>query len=134
MTTEDIVTATDGPRSITGPNVRVLTQAELMAEAKAAFGDDWLDWAFRCPSCDDVASFRDFKVAGGEAALCGQECIGRTLGANSPESDYRDGKWTGRGCDWAAYGLFAGPWQIILPAEEDKPERKVWSFPLAVTK
>jgi len=122
-------TATDGPRTISGPNVRVLTQAELMAEAKAAFGDDWLDWAFRCPSCGDVASFRDFEEAGGEAAPCGQECIGRHLGALSGPMS----KWEGRGCDWAAYGLFAGPWQIILPADGDRPERKVWSFPLAVT-
>jgi hypothetical protein len=129
MTTEDIVTATDGPRSISGPNVRVLTQAELMAEAKAAFGDDWLDWAFKCPSCGDVASFRDFYDAGTDAATGGQECIGRYLGAlKVPAAAY-----AGRGCDWVAYGLFAGPWQIILPADGDRPERKVWSFPLAVT-
>jgi hypothetical protein len=130
VTTENIVTATDGPRSISGPNVRVLTQAELMAEAEAAFGKDWLDWAFRCPSCGDVASFGDFKEAGAEAAACGQECIGRSLGAlKVPERE-----WKGRGCSWVAYGLFAGPWQIILPADEDGgSERKVWSFPLAVT-
>lgn len=104
-----------------------------MAEAAAAFGDDWLNWAFRCPHCGDVASFRDFKEAGGEASACGQECIGRTLGALKVDAaQYLAGKYTGRGCDWAAYGLLAGPWQVIMPAEDGKPERKVWSFPLAV--
>lgn len=105
--------------------VRKLTQAELMAEAKERFGDDWMKWAFCCPRCGDVASFGDFKEAGAEAHLAGQECIGRTLGALG------NGEYEGRGCDWCAYGLLRGPWEVVVPADEEKAERSIWSFPLA---
>lgn len=111
---------------------RKLTQAELVAEARDRFGDDALKWAFECPSCKDVATGEDFRNAlkehprtgrDGEplpaSALLGQECIGRTLGAL--EEGY-----TGRGCNWAAYGLFPGPWEIVLP-----DGRSVHGFPLA---
>ncbi|MBB0232555.1 VVA0879 family protein, partial [Streptomyces calidiresistens] len=42
---------------------RTLTQAELLAEARAAFGNDPLTWAFRCPNCGDVATGQDFRHA-----------------------------------------------------------------------
>ncbi len=105
---------------------RKLTQAELMAEAKALFGDDVKTYAFECPRCGDVASIGDFLDASLDAGRAGQECIGRQLGAlvkGAPTNK--------RGCDWAAYGLFHGPWEIVMPAEDNMPERTAWSFPLA---
>lgn len=116
---------------------RKLTQAELIAEATERFGDDPLQWAFACPSCGDIANGQDFHEAlaanprthrSGEAViasdLVGQECIGRTLGALTKSHP----KYDGRGCDWAAYGLFAGPWTIALPNG-----RTMHAFPLAPT-
>jgi hypothetical protein len=104
---------------------RKLTQAELLAEARARFGNDPMVWGFQCPRCKDIAFGATFKEAlsrlprerqDGMAViasdLLGQECIGRT-----------DPK---RGCDWAAYGLIRGPWEIVLP-----DGRSVWGFPLA---
>lgn len=103
---------------------RKLTQAELGDLARSLFGDDVMTYAFKCPSCGDVATIADFVAAGaGEAA--GQECIGRVLGATKKPKPTNT-----RGCDWAAYGLFKGPWEIVLPAEGDKPERSAWSFAL----
>ncbi len=113
---------------------RKLTQDELLAEARARFGDDPMQWAFQCPHCKDIATGQDFRDAlkehprthsrSGEAVIAsdviGQECIGRTLGALK-----KDGP-TGRGCDWAAYGLFPGPWEIVLP-----DGRSMYGFPLA---
>jgi hypothetical protein len=101
------------------------TQAELMAEGRARFGDDPLTWAFVCPSCGDVATLRDFQDATGDIALAGQECIGRSLGAllKPPSNE--------RGCDWAAYGLLPGPWIVVLPAHGDKPETEARSFAFA---
>lgn len=103
---------------------RKLTQAELLAEARERFGDEPLKWAFVCPSCGDIANGEDFRQAlaerprknrAGETVIAsdvvGQECIGRTLGALAKGH----GKYTGRGCDWTAYGLFGGPWTIALP-------------------
>ena len=106
---------------VTGQH-RKLTQAELVDEAAAAFGDDPRGWAFRCPRCGDVATIGDF-AAGDTDGLVGQECIGRSLGALDGPTD----AWTGRGCNWTAYGLFPGPWEIVMP-----DGRSVWSFPLAV--
>jgi len=120
---------------VTAPTkYRKLTQAELLAEATERFGPDPMDIAFRCPNCDDVATIREFKEAGASTAAPGQDCIGRHLGAldkakHASAEGYR--KKGGRGCDWAAYGLFRGPWEIVVPAEGDRPERSIWGFPLA---
>lgn len=113
---------------------RKLTQEQLLAEAKERFGDDPMKWAFRCPSCKDVATSQDFSDAlkehprkrrNGEdiiaSDIVGQECIGRSLGARDKRQTY-----SGRGCDWAAYGLFSGPWTIVLP-----DGREMYAFPLA---
>ncbi|MDT0306837.1 VVA0879 family protein [Streptomyces sp. DSM 44917] len=110
---------------------RRLTQAELVALCRERFGDDPMLWAFRCPSCGDVATGQDMKDAlaahprtgrDGQpvtaSGILGQECIGRTLGALSTG--------TRRGCDWAAYGLLPGPWEIVLP-----DGRSAYSFPVA---
>lgn len=105
---------------------RKLTQDELMAEARDRFGDDPMKWAFRCPSCGDIATPADFKDAGASPGMAGQECIGRHLGVLKKPTPTNT-----RGCDWAAYGLIRGPWEVVLPAEGGKPERSVWGFPLA---
>lgn len=103
-----------------------ITQDDLQAEAKLRFGDDVLKYAFHCPHCDDVATIAEFRDLAGDPGRAGQECIGRSLGANAKPKPTNT-----RGCDWAAYGLFRGPWEIIVPADGDKPERSVWGFPLA---
>lgn len=102
---------------------RTLTQQELIAEATTRFGKNPLQWAFICPSCGDIANGTEFITAlenhprkhrtGADVIasdIVGQECIGRTLGALGAGDTY-----TGRGCNWAAYGLFSGPWTITLP-------------------
>lgn len=70
---------------------------------------------------------QDFIDAGNPDGA-GQHCIGRDVGVLRKD---RDKPYSGRGCDWAAYGLFRGPWEIVMPADGDKPQRSVWSFPLA---
>lgn len=92
---------------------RQLTLDELTAEAVVAFGGDKEKWAFRCPECGDVAVAQDFRDAGADPNDVGQECIGRHLAE--------------RGCDWAAYGLFAGPWFVTMPNGN-----QMACFPLAV--
>ncbi len=69
------------------------TKDEWLAEGKRLFGEDILAWRFRCPNCGNVASIQDFKDAGAKQADdAAKNCIGRFVG--------------GKGCDWAAYGLF----------------------------
>lgn len=98
------------------------TQAEFMAEAKARFGDDPLKWAFSCPRCKDVATPQDFKDAGADPNMIGQECIGRSLGAlKGPPTKDGGESIAKRGCDWAAYGLFGGPWMVVMPNGKEIP-------------
>lgn len=95
---------------------RTLTQAELVAEARARFGDDQKRWAFVCPKCGDVAAAQDFIDAGADPSSVGQECIGRSVPG-------------GRGCNYVAYGLFSGPWAIVIP--NGTGTRTVSTFALA---
>lgn len=112
--------------------LRRLTQAELTAEARAAFGNDPKKWAFRCPSCGDVASIQDFIDAGVNQRRIGQECIGRLLGALPGAPSNRGGRSRSkRGCNRAAYGLISGPWFVEIPVETGGTTT-VPAFPLAV--
>ncbi|MFC5217277.1 VVA0879 family protein [Streptomyces coerulescens] len=109
---------------------RVLTQEELWAEARERFGQSSVDWAFQCPSCGDTATGMEIskalalhprKAEHADRAVryeevLGQECIGRILG-----------KQADRGCQYAAFGLIHGPWQVALPYRH-KP---MFCFPLA---
>jgi hypothetical protein len=115
-----------------------MTQDELVAELTRRFGPDPLKWAFICPVCEDVATGADWKAALVErgyldksgkpadaADYMGQECIGRVMGALT--GTVADGQaYTGRGCDWCAYGLFRGPWFVTLANG-----REIGSFPIA---
>jgi hypothetical protein len=101
-----------------------ITQDELLDEARRRFGDDIMTYAFDCPHCGDTATLAEWKELG-DPGRAGQECVGRAAGADRARLG-----WAGRGCDWAAFGLFRGPWEITLPAEGGKPERPSWAFPL----
>lgn len=97
------------------------TQQELVDELIRRFGEDPRTWAFVCPNCGDVAVSADFKAAmdgrgidGYGSDHLGQICIGRLLGALG------DG-YEGRGCDWAAFGLFQGPDFVIMPDGREVP-------------
>lgn len=106
------------------------TQEELVSELRARFGDNPLHWAFECPQCHDIATGWDFRHAldmYGEtnkyaSDYLGQQCIGRVLGSLSKTRE----KWEGRGCDWAAFGLFRGPDFAIAPDGTEIP-----CFPIA---
>ena len=68
------------------------TKEEWLAEGKRLFGKDCTKWRFRCPRCGNVATGQEFKDAGAEPNAIYRECIGRHV--------------EGKGCNWAAYGLF----------------------------
>lgn len=82
----------------------VIEHAEWEALGVKLFGPDKAAWAFECPMCHNVASIELAKAKW--PALRGRgwqpwaECIGRYIEAKEA-------------CDWAAYGLFRGPIQVI---------------------
>ncbi len=88
---------------------RKLTQDELVAEALARFGSDPRTWKFACPNCGDHAVAGDFPKG---SEQLGQYCVGNFV--------------EGRGCDWKAFGLFRGPWEIVMPDGHSS-----WGFALA---
>lgn len=92
---------------------RRLTQEELLSELTERFGSNPMMFAFQCPNCADVATIQEFRDLDVDPGRAGQECIGRHA--------------EGRGCDFAAYGLIPGPWEIALP-DSDRPLR---AFPIA---
>lgn len=114
---------------------KTLTQDELLGLLIERFGEAPDAWAFQCPACDDIATTADFRQAletnprtrmdGTPLAVSdvlGRECIGRTLGVLRGPAD----EWSGRGCDWVAYGLFRGPVQVDIGGETT-----LWCFPVA---
>jgi hypothetical protein len=68
------------------------TKDEWLAEGEKLFGKNYENWKFKCPKCGNVASGKEFKDAGENPNAMYCECIGRHV--------------KGKGCDWAAYGLF----------------------------
>lgn len=85
---------------------RTLTHDEYIALARAAFGDNPIDWRFRCPACGDVASARDFAAAGMNVGDAGSRCVGSLpLGPTSEP---------GRGCGFRGNDLLPKPWAIEM--------------------
>ena len=76
------------------------THQQWMDELKSRFGENIMDWAFKCPACGKVSTGKEFKDAGAAPDDMYQTCIGRHTGKGSPAKDSKDG------CNWAAYGLF----------------------------
>jgi hypothetical protein len=80
------------------------THQQWLDELKSRFGENIIDWAFKCPACGKVSTGKEFKDAGAAPDDMYQTCIGRFNGKGKP---YLDGKGPYKdGCDWAAYGLF----------------------------
>lgn len=94
------------------------TEAEWNAKGIKLFGENHLNWWFKCPSCKRVQSveeFRQFKSKGADPNSAYKECIGR----------YTGGRAGPHKCDWAAYGLFCGP-DFVL--QKDGKEVPVFEF------
>lgn len=106
------------------------TLEDLSAIMRDRFGEDDRAWAWECPSCGDIANGYDFAKAldgdwGKASTRVGRECIGRSLGALNKDQAY-----VGRGCDWAAYGLFAGP-NVLIREGADGEEKRLYCFNIA---
>lgn len=82
--------------------VRQMTEADWKQVGSDLYGDDVAKWEFACPSCklilsgERMAEYKH-KTKGNWQPYA--ECIGRYV--------------AGIGCDWAAYGLFCGPREIV---------------------
>lgn len=82
--------------------MRSITYADWLAEARAKFGDDSMQWRFQCPSCGHVASVADWRAAGATEGEVAFSCVGRRTGA----PDERTFAYRGGPCQYAGGGFF----------------------------
>lgn len=77
-----------------GKEKRIIYESpsEWRAEGRRRFGPDPENWKFVCPKCGRINTGKEFKDAGASPDSMYVECIGRHV--------------EGKGCNWAAYGLF----------------------------
>lgn len=85
-----------------------LSEEEWLAKGTKLFGEDKLNWRFKCPLCKNVQTAEDFrkhKDKGATPSSVYQECIGRYEGGcRAFGSNAKTAKKSP--CDYAAYGLF----------------------------
>lgn len=111
------------------PPERHLTQDELLAELVEKFGENPLDWAFTCPACDDTVTGREYRDVLQSAH---PDEYGRTVFASNHLGVECVGRHTtSRGCDWAAYGLFRGPWFVTVTDTNEHRGETFPRFPIA---
>jgi|SRR5687767_212614 len=82
--------------------MRKVTSEQWEAEGRSLYGDDKMNWKFRCPSCGHVASVADWKAAGASQGEVAFSCVGRHLNANDKATFGR----SGGPCNYAGGGLF----------------------------
>lgn len=91
-----------------------MDEADWKALGAKLFGADLDRWAFVCPHCGNVMSIAKAReLSDVEVATLRrgwrmeQECVGRYLST--------------AGCDWAAYGLFSGPFFVVRGGGDTTP-------------
>jgi hypothetical protein len=101
-----------------------LTHRQWMALAWLLFKtSDKLDWRFVCPSCKTSWSVREFRDSGQDADCAYQQCIKRKAACERDVQELPKGM-----CDWAAFGLFRGPWVVKLKDDEGAHEIPVFPY------
>jgi hypothetical protein len=85
---------------------QTITEAAWNALGAKLFGAEMDRWRFTCPHCGNVMSLH--KARG----MPPDELAALRTGTWSIESECIGRYLTGVGCDWAAYGLFSGPFFV----------------------
>jgi len=86
---------------MTARNYRAVSQDEWHAEGTKLFGENMMDWRFRCPVCGHVAQAQAWADVGATQSA-GFSCIGRWLeGSKAAFEEKGEGP-----CTYAGGGLF----------------------------
>lgn len=81
-----------------------MTNDEWLEMGIELFGENKMEWRFKCPSCHYVASMRDYKEAGAPVGAVGFSCIGRYK-PNPQEAFTKGLKKNTDPCNYAGGGL-----------------------------
>ena len=103
----------------------MMTYDEWVEKGIARFGANKMDWKFKCPSCDYVASMRDYKEAGAPVGAVAFSCIGRYKLAQ--QEAFTEGLKKGTApCNYTGGGLFnINP---VLVIDDDGEEHSMFDF------
>lgn len=110
----------DGACSTTAPAESVFTHDQWQALGKRLFGDAGRDWRWICPACGGVQTPQMFldrergdMTKDDACNMAATECIKRSATLTRGGRDIRADE-----CDWVAWGLFKGPWFVVM--DQDK--------------
>ena len=81
----------------------IMTKDEWMSTGKKLYGDDFMEWKFKCPSCghiQTVKDFKQFKDKGATPDTARFNCIGRYDGHGDVVLGTKPGP-----CNYTAGGL-----------------------------
>lgn len=98
---------------------RRVSRLDWLEEGKELYGEDPMEWRFRCPSCGYVASLRQWKLLDGMLGAA-FSCIGRYLGAKG-ELFAKTGP-----CNYAGGGLLR--LNPVVVVQEDGHERETFEW------
>lgn len=96
---------------------------EWKETGKKLYGDEPINWKWKCPACGHVASAMDFQKLNTDPSRAYQECIGRVNGKGTS-----NGEDNGNGCKWTAFGLFKTLGKGINIVTEDGHEVEVFKY------
>lgn len=83
------------------------TYQEWLGELASRFGDDPMQWRFRCPVCEHEATVQDYKDAGAPEGAVAFSCVGRWIEGSPAAFGDGDKSVKGRGpCDYSGGGFF----------------------------
>jgi hypothetical protein len=91
-----------------------LTSEQWLAEGHRLFGENFEDWRFICPICNQVQSvgdFKPFKDSGATPDTARYNCLGRFLSASERKASGR--------CDYTLGGLIRLPGVIVTDGDRE---------------
>jgi predicted RNA-binding Zn-ribbon protein involved in translation (DUF1610 family) len=56
-----------------------MNKEQWLTLGQTLFGQDTMQWKFKCPSCGHIASVEDYKKTGAPSSAVGFSCVGRRI-------------------------------------------------------
>ncbi|WP_193200228.1 VVA0879 family protein [Nostoc sp. MG11] len=80
-----------------------MNKQQWITQGETLFGQNKMQWKFKCPCCGHSATTEDYKKAGAPSSAVGFSCIGRWLEVHKEAFDDKDKRKIP--CNYAGGGL-----------------------------
>lgn len=67
-----------------------MNKEQWLTLGQTLFGQDKMQWKFKCPCCGHIASVQDYKKAGAPSSAAGFSCVGRWMPVCKDAFDDKD--------------------------------------------